>query len=134
MRNDDQDVVLYCAEMEAEEDGNINAVLTDDALQAVLSKLKVPYDRDACALVCKRWKAIYDRGRKSMRLRAGPLMLEKIAARFSGLTNLDMSENAGRSFYPGWKDADLILVARSFHHLECLYLTNCKGTHQPSPF
>jgi len=62
-----------------------------------------------------------------MRLRAGPLMLERVAARFSSLTDLDMSEHAGRSFYPGWKDGDLSLVTRSFRHLEHLNLNNCKG-------
>lgn len=110
-----------------EGEANINTVLTDDDLQAVLSKLKHPHDRDVCGLVCKRWLTVQDMERKSMRLRAGPLMLERVAARFSYLTDLDMSETVSRSYYPGWKDADLSLVARSFRRLERLNLQGCKG-------
>jgi F-box/leucine-rich repeat protein 2/20 len=66
-----------------------------------------------------------------MRLRAGRVMLERVAARFSCLTDLDISEDTTRSFYPGWQDDDLGLISRSFGRLERLNLNNCKGLCPP---
>ncbi|TXG56852.1 hypothetical protein EZV62_018165 [Acer yangbiense] len=54
-------------------------------------------------------------------------MLKKIAARFSRVVELDLSQSISRSYYPGVTDSDLSLIADGFKCLNSLHLQNCKG-------
>ncbi|OAY79870.1 F-box/LRR-repeat protein 2 [Ananas comosus] len=101
--------------------------LTDDALRAVLARMERGDEKDAFGLVCKRWLRIQSTERRRLRARAGPAMLRRLAARFSGLAELDLSQSASRSFYPGVVDADLDVIAAGFPNLRVLNLQNCKG-------
>ncbi|KAG5245321.1 F-box/LRR-repeat protein [Salix suchowensis] len=92
----------------------INDTLTDDELGSILSKLENDKDKEIFGLVCKRWLA-------------GPHMLQKMAARFSRLIELDLSQSISRSFYPGVTDSDLAVIADGFRFLKVLNLQNCKG-------
>ncbi|KAK1618375.1 hypothetical protein QYE76_023892 [Lolium multiflorum] len=105
----------------------INAVLTDDELRAVLARLGPESERDAFGLVCKRWLQIQSSERRRLRARAGPSMLRRLAARFPGIRELDLSQSPYRSFYPGVIDDDLDVIARGFCNLRVLALQNCKG-------
>ncbi|KAK9117828.1 hypothetical protein Scep_015921 [Stephania cephalantha] len=105
----------------------INEVLTDDELRAILSKLETDKDRDGFGLVCKRWLAVQSTERKKLCARAGPLMLQKMADRFVRLVELDLSQSASRSFFPGVTDSDLSVIAHGFRCLRILDLRCCKG-------
>ncbi|KAM7261912.1 hypothetical protein ACFE04_020989 [Oxalis oulophora] len=106
---------------------SINEALTDDELRWVLSKLDSDEDKEIFGLVCKRWLHLQSSERKRLAARAGPHMLRKMAARFSRLLELDLSQSVSRSFYPGVTDADLAVIANGFNSLRILNLHNCKG-------
>lgn len=105
---------------------SINDVLTDDELRSVLAKLESE-DKDVFGLVCKRWLHLQSTERKKLNARAGPHMLRRMAARFSRLQELDLSQSVSRSFYPGVTDSDLSVIADGFRCLRVLNLQNCKG-------
>ncbi|KAJ4974671.1 hypothetical protein NE237_007845 [Protea cynaroides] len=105
----------------------INEVLTDDELRLILSKLPNDKDKEIFGLVCKRWLHLQSTERRKVCARAGPLMLRKMAARFTRLVELDLSQSLSRSFYPGVTDSDLAIVAAGFGCLQILSLRNCKG-------
>lgn len=105
----------------------INETLTDDELRSILSKLQTDKDKEIFALVCKRWLYLQSTERKKLCARAGPHMLRKMAARFSRLIELDLSQSVSRSFYPGVTDSDLRVIANGFSSLRILNLQNCKG-------
>lgn len=105
----------------------INECLGDDELRAVLSKLGNDKDKEIFGLVCKRWLQLQSTERKKLCARAGPHMLRRIAARFTRLLELDLSQSVSRSFYPGVTDSDLSVIATSFSCLRILTLQNCKG-------
>lgn len=105
----------------------INEVLTDDELRAVLWKLQTEEERDGFGLVCKRWLRLQSSERRRLRARAGPAMLRRMAERFSGVVEMDLSQSTSRSFYPGLTDSDLSVVAARFWRLVSLDLKNCKG-------
>ncbi|XP_076903180.1 uncharacterized protein LOC143558172 [Bidens hawaiensis] len=107
--------------------GCINERLRDDELRAVLAKLDTDKDKEAFGLVCKRWLYLQSTERKKLSARAGPHMLRKMAARFTRLKDLDLSQSASRSFYPGVTDSDLSVIASGFTGLCVLKLQNCKG-------
>ncbi|KAF8389565.1 hypothetical protein HHK36_024081 [Tetracentron sinense] len=106
----------------------INETLTDDELRAILAKLLSDKDKDDFGLVCKRWLLLQSTERKKLCARAGPLMLRKMAARFSRLVELDLSQSISRSFYPGVTDSDLSVIAAGFSCLRILNLQHCKGS------
>lgn len=114
----------------------INEVLTDDELRAVLTRLGPESERDAFGLVCRRWLRIQSSERRHLRARAGPSMLRRLAARFPGILELDLSQSPSRSFYPGVIDDDLNVIAGGFCNLRVLALQNCKGetSFRPDPF
>ncbi|MCD9642190.1 hypothetical protein HAX54_028873 [Datura stramonium] len=99
----------------------------DDELRAVLSRLGNDKDKEVFGLVCKRWLSIQSTERKKLCARAGPHMLGRIAARFTRLHELDISQSVSRSFYPGVTDSDLSVIATAFSCLRILNLQNCKG-------
>lgn len=105
----------------------INDVLRDDELRSILSRLEDDKDKERFGLVCKRWLHLQSAERKKLSVRAGPHMLRKIAARFSRLVELDLSQSISRSFYPGVTDSDLAVIADGFKSLKLLNLHNCKG-------
>ncbi|XP_062107967.1 F-box/LRR-repeat protein 4 [Humulus lupulus] len=105
----------------------INDALTDDELRSVLAKLESEQDKELFGLVCKRWLRLQSTERKKLFARAGPHMLERMAARFSRLLELDLSQSVSRSFYPGVTDSDLSVIADGFECLRVLNLQNCKG-------
>lgn len=105
----------------------INDALTDDELRAVLSRLEKEEERDLFGLVCKRWLRLQSSERRRLRARAGPAMLCQMADRFQGIVELDLSQSASRSFYPGVTDSDLAVIAAGFQALRVLDLRNCKG-------
>lgn len=105
----------------------INEVLRDDELRSILSRLEDDKDKERFGLVCKRWLHLQSTERKKLSVRAGPHMLRKIAARFSRLVELDLSQSVSRSFYPGVTDSDLAVIADGFKSLKLLNLQNCKG-------
>ncbi|GJS92584.1 hypothetical protein Tco_0799552 [Tanacetum coccineum] len=104
----------------------INSQLRDDELRAILSKLETDKDKEVFGLVCKRWLFLQSTERKKLCARAGPHMLRKMAARFTRLKDLDLSQSASRSFYPGVTDSDLSVIALGFSDLCFLHLQNCK--------
>uniref|UniRef100_M8BJV4 F-box/LRR-repeat protein 15-like leucin rich repeat domain-containing protein n=1 Tax=Aegilops tauschii TaxID=37682 RepID=M8BJV4_AEGTA len=104
----------------------VNEVLTDDELRAVLTRLGPESERDAFGLVCRRWLRIQSSERRRLRARAGPSMLRRLAARFPGILELDLSQSPSRSFYPGVIDDDLHVIAGGFCNLRVLALQNCK--------
>lgn len=112
---------------EGEEEMSINDRLRDDELRAVLGKLETDKDKEVFGLVCKRWLYLQSTERKKLCARAGPHMLRKMAARFTRLKDLDLSQSASRSFYPGVTDSDLSVIAIGFTALRQLKLQNCKG-------
>ena len=105
----------------------INDALTDDELRSILSKLENDKDRDIFGLVCKRWLLLQSTERKKLAARAGPHMLQKMAARFSRLIELDMSQSISRSFFPGVTDSDIAVIADGLRCLTVLNLQHCKG-------
>lgn len=105
----------------------INDALTDDELRAVFARLKKEDERDLFGLVCKRWLRVQSSERRRLRARAGPAMLRRMTDRFPGLLELDLSQSASRSFYPGVTDSDLAVIAAGFRNLRVLDLQNCKG-------
>ncbi|PIN13979.1 Leucine rich repeat protein [Handroanthus impetiginosus] len=105
----------------------INNRLGDDELRAVLSKLDDDKDKEVFGLVCKRWLHLQSTERRKLCARAGLHMLKRIAARFTRLCELDLSQSVSRSFYPGVTDSDLSVIAASFSALRFLNLQNCKG-------
>ncbi|KAJ0039218.1 hypothetical protein Pint_23235 [Pistacia integerrima] len=105
----------------------INDMLRDDELRSILSRLDNDKDKERFGLVCKRWLYLQSTERKKLSIRAGPHMLRKIAARFSRLVELDLSQSVSRSFYPGVTDSDLAVIADGFKSLKVLNLQNCKG-------
>ncbi|KAF9586834.1 hypothetical protein IFM89_039935 [Coptis chinensis] len=105
----------------------INERLTDDELGAILSKLECDKDKEGFGLVCKRWLYLQSTERKKLCARADPLMLRKMADRFTHLIELDLSQSSSRSFFPGVTDSDLSVVASAFGCLHILKLQNCKG-------
>lgn len=109
----------------------INEVLRDDELRSILSRLESEKDKDVFGLVCKRWLHLQSTERKKLSARAGPHMLRQMAARFSRLLELDLSQSVSRSFYPGVTDSDLSVVANGFPSLKVLNLHNCKGQFIP---
>nr|GEZ93432.1 hypothetical protein [Tanacetum cinerariifolium] len=100
----------------------INSQLRDDELRAILSKLETDKDKEVFGLVCKRWLFLQSTERKKLCARAGPHMLRKMAARFTRLKDLDLSQSASRSFYPGVTDSDLSVIALGFSDLCFLHL------------
>ncbi|GKB05356.1 hypothetical protein Tco_0833551 [Tanacetum coccineum] len=68
--------------------------LRDDELRAILSKLETDKDKEVFGLVCKRWLFLQSTERKKLCARAGPHMLRKMAARFTRLKDLDLSQSA----------------------------------------
>ena len=114
----------------ASDDGgpiSINDALTDDELRSVLAKLQSEQDKEAFGLVCKRWLRLQSTERRKLFARAGPHMLRRMAARFSRLRELDLSQSVSRSFYPGVTNSDLSVIASGFTCLRVLHLQNCKG-------
>ncbi|PRQ41444.1 putative leucine-rich repeat domain, L domain-containing protein [Rosa chinensis] len=107
--------------------GSINEALRDDELRSVLAKLESQRDKEVFGLVCKRWLHLQSTERRRLSARAGPHMLRKMAARFSRLHELDLSQSLSRSFYPGVTDSDLSVIANGFNCLRLLTLQNCKG-------
>uniref|UniRef100_A0A2P2Q487 Glucose regulated repressor protein n=1 Tax=Rhizophora mucronata TaxID=61149 RepID=A0A2P2Q487_RHIMU len=105
----------------------INETLTDDELRRILMRLEEDKDKESFGLVCKRWLRLQSTERKRLAARAGPHMLQKMAARFSCLTDLDLSQSVSRSFFPGVTDSDLAVIAHGFKYLKVLNLHNCKG-------
>ncbi|KAL6556724.1 hypothetical protein OROGR_006012 [Orobanche gracilis] len=105
----------------------INDRLGDDELRAVLSKLVHDKYKDVFGLVCKRWLHLQSTERRKLCVRAGPHMLKRIAARFTRLFELDLSQSVSRSFYPGVTNSDLSVIATAFSALRVLNLQNCKG-------
>lgn len=105
----------------------VNESLGDDELRAVLSKLDGDKDKEAFGLVCTRWLRLQSTERRRICVRAGPHMLSRMARRFTRLHELDLSQSASRSFYPGVTDNDLAVISTAFEHLRVLYLQNCKG-------
>jgi F-box/leucine-rich repeat protein 2/20 len=105
----------------------INEILTDDELRAILGRLGREKDKEAFGLVCKKWLYLQSTERKRLAARAGPHMLRRMAARFSRAVELDLSQSASRSFYPGVTDSDLCVIADGFRCLRVLYLQDCKG-------
>lgn len=105
----------------------INNHLTDDELRWILSKLESNKEKELFGLVCKRWLRLQSTERKKLCARAGPLMLKKMADRFTHLIELDLSQSSSRSFFPGVTDSDLAVVAHAFLCLKILNLQNCKG-------
>ncbi|KAK6921487.1 Leucine-rich repeat [Dillenia turbinata] len=105
----------------------INGALTDDELRAILGKLETDKDKEVFGLVCKRWLNLQSSERKKLCARAGPHMLRKMAARFTRLLQLDLSQSVSRSFYPGVTNSDLSVIANGFTCLRLLNLQNCKG-------
>lgn len=105
----------------------INEILTEDELRAILWRLGSEKDKEAFGLVCKKWLYLQSTERKRLAARAGPLMLRRMAARFSKVEELDLSQSPSRSFYPGVTDSDLCVIAAGFRCLRVLYLRDCKG-------
>ncbi|KAK3222515.1 hypothetical protein Dsin_009540 [Dipteronia sinensis] len=105
----------------------VNDILRDDELRSILSRLENDKDKERFGLVCKKWLHLQSTDRKKLSLRAGPHMLKKIAARFSRVVELDLSQSISRSFYPGVTDSDLSVIADGFKCLNSLNLQNCKG-------
>ncbi|KAJ0094170.1 hypothetical protein Patl1_16412 [Pistacia atlantica] len=105
----------------------INDMLRDDELRSILSRLDNDKDKERFGLVCKRWLYLQSTERKKLSVRAGPHLLRKIAARFSRLVELDLSQSVSRSFHPGITDSDLAVIADGFKSLKVLNLQNCKG-------
>lgn len=105
----------------------INERLGDDELRAVLSKLEDDKDKEVFGLVCKKWLHLQSTERRKLSARAGPHMLNRLAARFTRLRELDLSQSVSRSFYPGVTDSDLSVIAAAFSALRLLNLQNCKG-------
>ncbi|CAN0888249.1 F-box/LRR-repeat protein 2 [Linum grandiflorum] len=106
---------------------SINSALTDDELRSILGKLEEDKEKEIFGLVCKRWLRLQSTERRKLAARAGPHMLQKMAARFSRLLELDLSQSVSRSFYPGVTDSDLAVIADGFKCLRVLNLHNCKG-------
>ncbi|XAR64017.1 hypothetical protein NMG60_11024209 [Bertholletia excelsa] len=105
----------------------INEVLRDDELRAILRKLESDKDKESFGLVCKRWLILQSTERRKLCARAGPLMLRKMAARFTRLHELNLSQSVSRSFYPGVTDSDLSVIANSFTCLRVLNLQHCRS-------
>ena len=105
----------------------INDTLTDDELRSILARLESDKDKEIFGLVCKRWLYLQSTERKRLAARAGPHMLRQMAERFTRLVELDLSQSASRSFYPGVADSDLSVIASGFKCLKVLLLRNCKG-------
>ncbi|KAI4328579.1 hypothetical protein L6164_020919 [Bauhinia variegata] len=105
----------------------INDTLRDDELRLILARLESDNDKEIFGLVCKRWLHLQSTERKKLAARAGPHMLRKMAARFTRLVELDLSQSISRSFYPGVTDSDLSVIASGFKCLSVLHLQNCKG-------
>lgn len=105
----------------------INDSLGDDELRAVLARLGSDKDKENFGLVCKRWLRLQSTERKKLCARAGPFMLCRLAARFTRLRELDLSQSVSRSFFPGVTDDDLSVIATAFSCLQILNLQNCKG-------
>ncbi|KAI4313207.1 hypothetical protein L6164_026203 [Bauhinia variegata] len=105
----------------------INDTLRDNELCFILARLESDKDKETFGLVCKRWLHLQSTERKKLAARAGPHMLLKMAARFTRLIELDLSQSISRSFYPGVTDSDLSVIANGFKCLRVLHLQNCKG-------
>lgn len=115
-----------------EPEEGINERLGDDELRAVLSRLEDDKDKEVFGLVCKRWLHLQSTERRKLCARAGPHMLNRLAARFTRLRELDLSQSVSRSFYPGVTDSDLSVIAAAFSSLRLLNLQNCKGKLLPN--
>ncbi|RWW41676.1 hypothetical protein BHE74_00052835 [Ensete ventricosum] len=50
-----------------------------------------------------------------------------MANRFTGLLEIDLSQSAWRSFYPGITDSDFAVIAAGFRQFRVIDLQNCKG-------
>jgi F-box/leucine-rich repeat protein 2/20 len=107
----------------------INEALREDELRAILGKLESDKDKEAFGLVCKKWLYLQSTERKRLAARAGTHMLRKMAARFTKVVELDLSQSPSRSFSPGLTDSDLSVIARGFTCLRLLSLYNCKGIY-----
>ncbi|KAK7280636.1 hypothetical protein RJT34_25701 [Clitoria ternatea] len=105
----------------------INDALTDDELRSILGRVESEKDKETFGLVCKRWLRLQSSERKKLAARAGPLMLRRMADRFTRLVELDLAQSVSRSFYPGVTDSDLTVIANGFRCLRVLNLHNCKG-------
>ncbi|MBA0772665.1 hypothetical protein Goshw_024368 [Gossypium schwendimanii] len=105
----------------------INDTLTDDELRSILSRLESDKDKEVFGLVCKRWLHLQSTERKKLSARAGSHMLSRMAARFTRVLELDLSQSVSRSFYPGVTDSDLAVIAEGFKCLKVLKLQNCKA-------
>uniref|UniRef100_A0A803LS04 F-box/LRR-repeat protein 15-like leucin rich repeat domain-containing protein n=1 Tax=Chenopodium quinoa TaxID=63459 RepID=A0A803LS04_CHEQI len=117
----------------------INEALRDDELRAILAKLECTKDKEVFGLVCKRWLHLQSSERRKLCARAGPHMLRRLASRFFGLLELDLSQSLSRSFgitdsdlsvvadgFPCITDAGLVAIGSSLHSLQSLDLSHCK--------
>ncbi|RZS24978.1 hypothetical protein BHM03_00058123, partial [Ensete ventricosum] len=50
----------------------------------------------------------------------------RMANRFTGLLEIDLSQSAWRSFYPGITDSDFAVIAAGFRQFRVIDLQNCK--------
>ena len=82
---------------------------------------------DLFGLVCKRWLRLQSSESRRLRARADPVMLRRMADRFTGLLELDLSQSAWSSFYPGVTDSDFAVIAAGFRKFRVIDLQNCKG-------
>ncbi|KAI3751577.1 hypothetical protein L2E82_22667 [Cichorium intybus] len=122
--------IIACTSEEETKDGEeicINERLRDDDLRPVLVKLETDKGKEVFCLLCKKLLYLQSTERKKLCARAGPHMLRKMAARFTCLKDLDFSQSASRSFYPGVTDSDLSVIATGFNALHLLKLQNCKA-------
>ena len=102
----------------------INEALTDDELQAKSQNNK---DKEVFELVCKRWLHLQSTKQKKLCTRMRPLMLRKMAVRFSRLVELDLSQSVSQSFYLGIMDSDLKVIVDGFSCLRVFALQHCRG-------
>ncbi|KAK3012877.1 hypothetical protein RJ639_009227 [Escallonia herrerae] len=125
----------------------INETLRDDELRAILARLDSDKDKEVFGLVCKRWLHLQSTDRRRLCARAGPHMLRKIAARFTRILELDLSQSVGItdagmvaigsvlsslqsldvSFCRKLTDKGLSAVTEGCRDLRSLYLTGCKS-------
>ncbi|KAE8733744.1 putative Beta-1,3-N-Acetylglucosaminyltransferase family protein [Hibiscus syriacus] len=105
----------------------INDTLTDDELRSILARLESDKDKEVFGLVCKKWLHLQSTERTKLSARAGSHMLNRMAARFTRVLELDLSQSVSRSFYPGVTDSDLAVLAEGFKCLKVLKLQNCKA-------
>ncbi|KAI3907511.1 hypothetical protein MKW92_006444 [Papaver armeniacum] len=106
----------------------INETLTDDELRSILSKLDNYKDKEGFGLVCKKWLHLQSTERRKLCARAGPLMLKKMAARFSRIVGI-RSLSITLSFVLSWvTDSDLWIGGtwKGLPRLQSLDISYCR--------